>query len=418
MYLPDRLVGRPSRIPQETTVRAAKLESAIRDLADREHAHLLEGVARFLLRSEAVASSKIEGLVAAPQKIALAEMAEVHDETVRGFTETARLIASNIAVLRRAVSELATMPTVGVDDILDLHRALLLDSRHHGLRKVQNWIGGGDSNPLGAQFVPPPPEDVPELMADLVDYLNSAGDGPLVQAAILHAQFETIHPFTDGNGRIGRALIHTVLARRGLTSTAILPISLALRTRQAEYVEGLTAYRYFGDASSDVAVEGVDRWLRVFLEAGEIAVAQADELLHELTELQGRWRARLETYRTAHGLRPAPRSGSAVARLLATLPETPALTARIVERLLKVSHPAARAALEELAEAGILHRKQVERGTTGYLAKDVFEVLTFAERQLASADWDTRLSPPVRAVPGRPQQVISNQAATLRNGLD
>ncbi len=99
---------------------------------------------------------------------------------------------------------------------MDLHRALLPDDRHPGMREVQNWIGGDDWHPLDADFVPPPPDRVPALMADLVEYMNGVVHAPLIQAAIVHAQFETVHPFTDGSGRVGRALIHAVLSRRGV----------------------------------------------------------------------------------------------------------------------------------------------------------------------------------------------------------
>ncbi|MGH3908688.1 MAG: hypothetical protein ACRDTE_31580 [Pseudonocardiaceae bacterium] len=105
----------------------------------------------------------------------------------------------------------------------------------------------------------------------------------------------------------------------------------------------------------------------------------------------------------AQGVRQVPRADSAVARLIELLPETPLVTARTTERMLKVSLPAARSALEELADAKVVTRKNVERGTTGYFARDVFELLTIAEQRLASTRWDTRQSPPSRPVPALPQ---------------
>ena len=152
------------------------------------------------------------------------------EEQVRGFSEHARLVANNITVLRRATQDLVDTHEVSVDDIVALHAALLPDERHHGLREVQNWIGGSNWHPLDADFVPPPWDQVARLLDDLVGFLNGSSTGPLIQAALVHAQFETIHPFTDGNGRVGRALIHTVLARRGLAPGAVLPISLVLAT--------------------------------------------------------------------------------------------------------------------------------------------------------------------------------------------
>ncbi len=405
-YQPDFLLTRPLTIDPDLTTKAARVETAVRGLASGPGAHALEGMARFLLRSEAIASSRIEGLQVSAQQVALAELAQAEDGPVRGFSENARLVANNITALRRASTELAVAPALTVAGITDLHRALLPGHPGDGLRDVQNWIGGSDWHPLDAEFVPPPPQDVLPLMEDLAWYLTGAAHGPLVQAGLVHAQFETIHPFTDGNGRVGRALIHTVLTRRGLTSAALLPVSLVLLTRSEEYVGALTAYRYAGFPDSAAAQQAVSTWLRVFVEAVEVAAAQARSFAGSLTELRLEWQARHEAYRLRHGIRQRARADSAVARLLAALPDAPLVTARTVQRQLGVSFPAARAAVEQLAEARILSRKQVDRGTTGYLARDVFDLLTFAERRLASTRWDTRESAPRRPVPASPPAPI------------
>jgi Fic family protein len=400
---PIPLAGRPLAVDASVARRAAQVEAAVRALADGPGARGLEGLARFLLRSEAIASSRIEGLQVSAQQVALAEFADSEGMPVRGFTANARLVANNIAALRRSAVDLAAAPEVSVEGVVDLHRALLPDDRPPGLREVQNWIGGDDWHPLDADFVPPPSDRVPALMADLVEYMNGGVHAPLVQAAIVHAQFETVHPFTDGNGRVGRALIHAVLSRRGLTRTAVVPVSLVLLTRSEEYVAGLTAYRYIGPPDSTAAQAGVAEWLRVFIDAVHVAARQALEFVDALAELHERWAQRHRDYRRTSGLRPQPRTDAAVARLLDLLPEVPVMTARTAQRLLDVSFPATRSALEELAEAGIVHRKQVDRGTTGYLARDVFTLLTYAERRLASTRWDTREAPPARMVPARPK---------------
>lgn len=402
-FVPDRLSDRPLVIGPELAVYAQRVETILRKSTTASTSNGLEGLARFLLRSEAIASSKIEGLQVSPQQIALAELAQTDDTVTRGFTATAGLVANNITALRQATTELADADAIDTTGIDRLHAALLPDERHHGLRRVQNWIGGNDWNPIDADFVPPPPEHVEPLMNDLCGYLNSGIHAPLVQAAIAHAQFETIHPYTDGNGRVGRALIHTVLVRRGLTTAALVPISLVLLTRSRAYIAGLTEYRHDGTSAAETQA-GLTRWLRLFLEAVEIAVAQVSKFSQEISELTDDWRERLARLRATRGARPQPRAGSAQAALLERLPEIPMLTARSVQRALGVSFPAARSALEELADAGILRRKKVDRGTTGYLASDVFDLLTFAERELASTKWDTRESPPARAAPAPPQQ--------------
>lgn len=170
-----------------------------------------------------------------------------------------------------------------VTDLESLHRALLPDQPQlHGIRTRQNWIGGADHHPIDADFVPPPPHRVPELIDDLLIHLSGAAQSPLVQAALVHAQFETIHPFSDGNGRVGRALIHTVLARRGMTSSAVLPISLVLATRREQYIRGLTDYRYDGASTSDAAVAGAGAWITTFVDAARDAADQARVIVDEL----------------------------------------------------------------------------------------------------------------------------------------
>ncbi len=336
------------------------------------------------------------------QQVALAELAQTEQLVNAGFSRNAQFVANNITILRKAATDLAESPTVTVAGIDELHRALLPDERHHGLREVQNWIGGNDWNPLDAQFVPPPPEHVAPLMEDLVSYAGGGIHAPLVQAALVHAQFETIHPYTDGNGRVGRALIHMVLTRRGLTPAAVLPVSLVLLTRSDAYLDGLTAYRYTGPPGSGAAEEALVRWLGTFLNAAELATDQVVQFANDLAELRAAWRARLSEHRAAIGIRVTPRADSALARLVEILPEAPLVTTTTVRRMLNVSAPAAYKAVEELAEAGIVSRKSLARGTTGYFARDVFDLLTFAERRLASTRWDTRQSPPSRPVPALP----------------
>jgi Fic family protein len=399
-YVPDALVTRPLVVSGALAHKAAEAEAAVRAVSsdiDRP----LDGIARFLLRSEAIASSQIEGITPSPQQVALAELAQ--DEPVKGFGDQARLVANNITVVRTATSDLVARPAVSVSDIVALHAVLLPDERFHGLRSVQNWIGGSNWNPLSAQFIPPVPARVEALMADLVEYLNGSVHAPLVQAALLHAQFETVHPFVDGNGRVGRALIHTVLGRRGLAPRAVLPVSLVLATLSDQYVAGLTAFRHEGDPGSAAGVAAVESWLNVFLDATIIAAEQARLIAQELELLRAEWAQRVADHRATRGLRETPRADSATTRILGVLTKVPVMTTATAQRVLKISFPAARAALEELADAGVLQRKTVERGSTGYLCRNVLDLISFAERRLASTRFDTRVSPPNRPVPALPE---------------
>lgn len=399
-YVPDHLDGAGLAVNGDVSREVTTVERRIRAL-NGPGSDGLAGVARFLLRSEAIASSRIEGIAPSPQQVALAELGQF--ETVRGVSEQAKLVANNMTIVREATTKLVEADTLTVDDIVELHQSLLPDEpRHHGLRRVQNWIGTSRLTPIGAAYVAPDPERVPGLMADLVDYLNGAAHAPVVQAAIVHAQFETIHPFTDGNGRVGRALIHTVLARRGLTSRAVLPISLVLSTLSEKYVAGLTAYRHASDAGSAGASAAVNAWLSAFVESANIAVDQAEKLVVEIADLRNVWSGRLTSYRKSLGMRPAPRADSATARLLAQLTEAPVVTATTLAKILNVSFPAANGALDELNQAGILSTKSIERGATAYVAREVLDLITFSERELASTQFDTLAALPTGRVPARP----------------
>lgn len=401
-YVPDLLDGVGMAVSGEVSRMVTTVERGIRAL-NGTGADGLSGLARFLLRSEAIASSRIEGIAPSAQQVALAELGQ--SESVRGVSEQATLVANNMTIVRAATTELVEAEMLTTDHIVELHRALLREEpRHHGLRTVQNWIGSSSWSPIGATFVPPAPERVPDLMADLVDYLNGAAHAPIIQAGVVHAQFETIHPFTDGNGRVGRALIHTVLARRGLTDRAVLPISLVFATLRERYIAGLTTFRHAFPSGTAEASVASNSWLQRFVSAAGIAVEQSGKLIDQVEELRQAWMKRLTGHRTELGLRPAPRADSAVARLLRLLPEAPVVTATTLARILDVSFPAANSALKELKQARILSTKSIERGVTAYIAAEVLDLVTLSERALASTQFDTRVSPPHDGAPAFPHR--------------
>jgi Fic family protein len=152
-----------------------------------------------------------------------------------GMTTFPLRLPPHIAAMESAVELATSADPFDLDDLLSVHRTLMDNSPTPGLggvvREEQNWIGGSSFNPCSAAFVPPPHEYLDDLLADLLAYVNGDDHSPLVQAAIAHAQFETLHPFADGNGRTGRALIHVVLRRRGLAPAFVPLISLVLATR-------------------------------------------------------------------------------------------------------------------------------------------------------------------------------------------
>ncbi|SLM89237.1 Fic family protein [Brevibacterium yomogidense] len=399
-YIPDLLTDAPLTLSSSTSRLLAEAESAVRRL-DRRSANGLASLSRFLLRSEAIASSRIEGIAPSAKKIALAELGQSED--VEGLSDTAILVANNMTAVRDASQRVADTGAITTDHLLELQRSLLTDApRLHGVRTAQNWLGGSSHHPFDAEFVPPAPDHVQGLLDDLVDYMNGAAHSPIVHAALTHAQFETIHPFADGNGRVGRAIIHTLLTRRGLTASSILPVSLIFATFRDEYIQGLTAYRRDGSAESQQTVDGKETWIVVFAEAVLHAADRAEELADDIDVLRDEWTTLITDHRRAEGRSRALRSDSAVTLILNELPGTPVLTPAAVTRIHDVSSQAAHTALDTLHAAGILETASIGRGRRAYLSSDLLNLISVAERKLASTRFDTRLSPPNRPAPARP----------------
>ena len=395
-YLPDRLRDRPVYLEGDVAADVTDAEAEIRRLNDGANALAdTEALARLLLRAEAVASSRIEGLEIGGGRLLRAEVATDMGDDARDVTATE--VLGNIEAMRWATDTVATAPTIDVDGICEIHRRLLTGTRHEHIagiiRTEQNWIGGSSYNPCSAAFVPPPPDVVGELLRDLCEFVSSDDLPAVVQAALVHAQFETIHPFADGNGRTGRALIHVVLRRRGLVDRAAPPISLILATEAAQYVAGLTAYRYLGAPSSADAVRGLNRWIATFASATRRAAIEAIAFEQRIAEIQGDWRAALGRVR----------ANSAADLLVASLPGAPVVTVASAAKLIGRSTQATNEAFRSLVEAGVLHQVNLGKNRNrAYEALAVIDAFTAFERGLASPTGDTRSAPPVRTVPARP----------------
>lgn len=352
-----------------------------------------EALARLLLRSEAVASSRIEGLEVGSRRLLRAQAARGIGEALTDVT--ALEVLNNVDAMSWAVENLTGKNAITTQDVLAVHARLLAGTRleeHAGrLRITQSWIGGSDYNPCSATFVPPPQDHVEALLDDLCAFCSRDDLPAVAQAAIAHAQFETIHPFADGNGRTGRALIHVVLRRRGLVSQAPPPVSLALATWSTDYISGLTATRHRGSGDSPEAHQGLNRWIALFATAMRRAVADAQTFEARVQEIQLSWRSRLG--RT--------RSGSAAALLLDALPGAPVLTVQSAAKLIRRSEQAVNEALPRLLDAGILTQTTVGRRNRAFEAAELIDAFTDLERRLASPDGNTRVSPPVRPAPRR-----------------
>jgi Fic family protein len=243
-----------------------------------------------------------------------------------------------------------------------------------------------------AEFVPPPPELVPDLIKDLCRFCNGDDLPVIVQAAMAHAQFETIHPFVDGNGRIGRALIHLVLRRRGLAVRVLPPISLVLATWSQDYVARLTGTRHFGSSTSDAANAGLNQWIALFATACRRATDDAEAFEARVSALQGRWRERLGRVR----------ADSAVDRFIRALPGAPVVTVNGGAELIGRTYQAANEAIGRLVDARISQQVNVGRRNRAFEAPELIKAFTDLERRLASPAGDTRSSPPTRRVPRRP----------------
>jgi Fic family protein len=391
-YLPDWLVDREVVLDGRVAADVSEAEAALvrfgleaGALADSD------ALARLLLRTESVASSRIEGLEIGARRLLHADAERRLGERARDVT--AAEVLGNIDAMLFAIESVGEGDRISVDLLLEIHRRLLLGTRlemHGGqLRDEQNWIGGSSFNPCSAEYVPPPPEAVPDLVADLCDFCNDDSLPAVAQAAIAHAQFETIHPFVDGNGRVGRALIHLVLRRRSVVSRVLPPVSLILATWAQEYGDALTGTRYRGAASSRVAREGQDRWVGLFATALKRAVADADAFEERVQLLELTWRKRLGRVRT----------DSAADLLLRRLPGAPILTVQSAADLIGRSTQATNQAIARLTEAKVLSQTTVGKRNRAFEAPEVIRTFTALERQLASPSGDTRTAPPTRRVP-------------------
>ena len=310
------------------TARAAERAVAALRLADARLPATWEPLARLLLRHEGVASSGIEGLREPIESVLVAERT--------GAGGTAGWVADNLAVIDDALRCAAEPLSVGT-----LHRWHERLMRHGRLpahmigayRPALGWVGG--TSPVDAAYVPPPPPEIPHLVDELVAFADEGGGLDAVsRAALVHAQFVAIHPYGDGNGRLGRVLVSRALRRGGVTIRATAPISMAIARDPGGYLSGLRLFEQ-GD---------VERWVRWFAETATRAAATTEDLVAQASGLLARWSGLIAGLRGDHTARS----------LLERLPAQPVLNAGDVSTLLDVSERSGRTALAALADRGIL----------------------------------------------------------------
>ena len=359
-FVPDPIGDLDPVAPLETADLAADAEAAVRELNHRGSISSLDAIGPLLLRSEAIASSRLEGYQISPLNLA---KALIDPRAARG---AARIVAANVSAMEEAIALGDRPGALRIEDILSVHETLMHDEKRAWpgrIRAEQNWIGGRLENPSDANFIPPPEDELPGLLEDLIEFVNRNDLSTVAQAAIAHAQFETIHPFIDGNGRVGRCLIHIVLRRRGVAPHFAPPVSIILAARPASYIAGLTAFQ-----------EGrTPDWIDSFAGATRRAASASSQLAENVVALQSEWMVKAGR----------PRSDSAAAKLISLLPALPVLSAPTARAAIGVSQQQTLIGLKALAEAGVV--RQISRGTYDrqFAATDLFDLLSRYENRLA-----------------------------------
>lgn len=338
-------------LTQEVLAAADDATSAIVRF-DSEYTQFPAPFAAVLLRSESASSSQIEQLTAGARAIAEAAIGERAEGN-------GPIVASNVRAMEAAVA-LADQ----LDDatIITMHQVLLGDHapRLTGrYRQEQVWIGG--RLPQDAAFVPPHHERVPAAMADLLSFAKRTDLPVLVHTAIAHAQFETIHPFPDGNGRTGRAIIQSMLRHARLIRHMTIPVSAGLLSDLSRYHAALDDFQR-GDPNPIVAE---------FSQAAFAGLTNARQLATDLHDLESSWTGRLS------GLR----SDAAARRLAVATMSQPVVNLRVATATLGVSQPAASNALDQLVDRGILSPGNSKRRNRIWVNQEVIATLdAFAAR--------------------------------------
>ncbi len=328
-WRPEPLSALALDLPVDVARSTERAAAGVRRVGDRLPAGS-EPLARLLLRAEGTASSNIEGLRAPVAAVATAEL------DAGAASDSAAWVADNLAVVTDALDAARSGGALTERELHRWHTRLM---RHGGLdadlvgafRTLQGWIGG--RGPHDAAYVPPPPDLVPDLMGDLIAFTGRTDIDPVTQAAVAHAQFETIHPYADGNGRLGRLLVLWLLARRAAVAVPP-PVSVLVARDPGGYLAGLYWFR-----TGELA-----RWVSWFAGVVEASAGAAIEWAGELEALLADWRGRVGNLR----------SDAAARAVLELLPAHPVLSAGLVVERVGVSDTAARVALEALVARGVL----------------------------------------------------------------
>ncbi len=367
-YVPHPLAGWTPQLSQrqrdllaETADRLAGL-MARPDWADPHPS--TDWVAR---RLEGIASSGVEGLQSTLRSVTAHESLR-QPSSPRDAEEDQTTVGAWRQV-RAALDQAESQTETSLADVLELHRVLLGNTSQAAiagrLKMEQNWISDPSiRTPAEAFYVPPPPDLAPALMDDLLEYVSSSDHDPLLAACVAHAQFEAIHPFDDGNGRTGRALMHLMLRRRGATGRLPVPFSAALEARRRFYFMALNAHHiYVGESDHPDRSRALAGWLEMWCDAVEVACQAAEAVADAMGAVIARW----EDIRF--------RSGSSDRRALEVMMTCPLMTAPALAERLDISEQAARRCLRRLVDAGAIAEAPTPRNGRRFEAPEILDLV-------------------------------------------
>jgi Fic family protein len=368
-FIPDLLDSLNLQLDGELAGLISEAEAEIAAL-NNTASPALAPLSRLLLRTESIASSKVEGMQADARSLARGEVA--HD-TGRPVGQDVAEILANVDAMQFAIEATTAESRIVPEQLLDTHRILLARSMRDGagrIRETQGWIGGNDYNPCDATYVPPPEDEIESLLEDLCRFCSEDRFSPLVQAAIAHAQFETIHPFDDGNGRTGRALVQVLFRRRGLAPAFVPPISVVLAAEKERYIQGLIGFRE----------DDLTEWLEMFAVAGARSADLAKRYLGDVVGLQESWRRRL---RESENLR----SDAAAWGLIDVLPGYPIVTVAVAVAAMEAhgvrrARSAVQVAMTQLQAAGVLQPVSASKRNRAWEADGLLDLVADLELQL------------------------------------
>jgi len=344
-----------AKIPEISADTREASDEATQELSrfDAEFGSQVAGFAPVLLRSESASSSQIENLTASARAIFSAELGAKSGRN-------AELIAANTRAMQAAIDLSADISPAA---IAEMHRVLMLDQPRHTpgeWRTEPVWIGTRSDSPVDAEFVAPHHARIAELLEDLAAFSRRRDVPALTAVAIAHAQFETIHPFTDGNGRTGRAFAQSLLRFRQVTRNIAVPVSAGLLADVDGYHAALTAYRR-GDVTPIV---------RAFANASLRAVGNARMLIADIDAIKERWADQLQARRSSNAW-----------KLLDVIAQRPVIDSATAAAALGAQQPNVYPPLKALVDAGILKSKAEHRLGPFWRSDDVLAAIDrFAER--------------------------------------